>query len=428
MKILLILLDGLGDRAYKELGYKTPLLAAHTPNLDYLAKIGSNGLYHASIPGECLPSEIAHYLMFGYKRDDFPGRGLLEAVGDNVSFQDDDILCLSHLTRISFENGVPTLKKGRDEITENKETLGRLFRSISEYETEGITFRLVQTRRNDATLIMSGNVSPYISDSDPIVRGNPIASIEPVEDNPEPEMAENTARALNEYLNYCHKVLSAKDHKANFLVTQRCGRRITQKPFEKLWGLKGLLMASASIYTGLANEIGLDYITVKDSKNPGKDLAERISFALKDNEHDFIHVHTKAPDEAAHKGTPEHKKEIISELDKAFTGSIKEINKKDDLLVAITADHSTPSDSPLIHSGEPVPVMIAGSDVRRDNVDTFNEINAASGCLGFLRGRELMMMLLNYADRSVLTSHQLGGKMHTYYPGKYQVFGIIKDK
>ena len=422
MKIIQILLDGLGDRAYKELDYKTPLQAAHTPNLDYLASIGSTGLFHASMPGECLPSEIAHYLMFGYKRKNFPGRGLLEAVGDNVPFQDEDILCLSHLSGISFENGVPILKRGRDEILGDKESLGKLFKSISEYETGGITFRLVQTRRNDATLIMSGKVSPFISDSDPIVRGNPIASIKPVESNPEPELAENTAIALNEYLAYCHKVLSTKKQNANFLVTQRCGRRILQKPFEKLWGLKGLLMASASIYTGLANEIGLDFITVKDSKKPDNDLAERISIALEDKEHDFIHVHTKAPDEAAHKGTPQHKREIISQLDKSFSELIKEIDKRDDLLVAITADHSTPSDSLLIHSGEPVPVMILGPNVRRDNIEKFNEIDAAGGCLGFLRGKELMLMLLNYADRSVLASHKLGGEVRTYYPKEYPVF------
>ena len=427
MKIILILLDGLGDRAYKELGYKTPLQAARTPNLDYLSKIGSNGLFHASIPGECLPSEIAHYLMFGYERHNFPGRGLLEAVGDNVSFQDADVLCLSHLSGVLFENGVPILKKGRDEITGNKETLCRLFNSISEYETREITFRLVQTRRNDATLIMSGKVSPYISDSDPIVKGNPIARVEPVENNPEPELAENTAMALNDYLAWCHRILSGNDQKANFLVTQRCGRRTAQKPFEELWGLKGFLIASASIYTGLASEIGLDFITVKDTKNPGKDLSDRIKLALEDKEHDFFHVHTKAPDEAAHKGTPEHKKEIISELDKGFSGLIEEIKKGSDIMVAITADHSTPSDSLLIHSGEPVPAIIAGPNVRRDNVDKFDEIHAANGCLGFLRGKELMLMLLNYTDRSVLASHLLGSEKRWYYPGKYSVFTSTKS-
>jgi 2,3-bisphosphoglycerate-independent phosphoglycerate mutase len=36
------------------------------------------------------------------------------------------------------------------------------------------------------------------------------------------------------------------------------------------------------------------------------------------------------------------------------------------MLVVITADHSTPSISPMVHSGEPVPVIMAGPSVRRD--------------------------------------------------------------
>ena len=422
MKIIQILLDGLGDRAYKELEYKTPLQAANTTNLDYLSGIGSNGLFHASIPGECLPSEIAHYLMFGYDRKNFPGRGLLEAVGDGVSFNDKDILCLSHLSGVNYKNGVPILAKGRDEIKGSREELGVIFNSISEYEIDEINFKLVQTRRNDASLIISGDVSPYISDSDPIVKGNPIAGIEPIENNPDQELAKKTAKALNKYLNWCHKTLSEKKYPANFLVTQRCGKRKPQKPFEDLWGMKGLLMASASIYTGLASEVGLDYLTVKDTGDPAKDLSDRIKTALEDDKYNFFHVHTKAPDEAAHKGTPEYKKEIISILDKAFEELITEQEKRDDLLIAITADHSTPSDSMLIHSGEPVPAMIIGPNVRRDNVKYFNEIDAAAGCLGFLKGKELMMMLLNYADRSVLASHQLGGERRVYYPDRYPVF------
>ena len=48
MKIILILLDGLGDRSYEILNHRTPLQAAATPNLDRLAHRGSNGLYHIS--------------------------------------------------------------------------------------------------------------------------------------------------------------------------------------------------------------------------------------------------------------------------------------------------------------------------------------------------------------------------------------------
>lgn len=427
MKIIIILLDGLGDRAYKELDYRTPLQAAHTPNLDHLASIGSNGLFHASVSGECLPSEIAHYLLFGYDIKNFPGRGLLEAVGENVLFDDNDVLCLGHLTKIEWKNGVPLLTNGRDETLGTKEELSKLFNAISNYESMGIKFNLVQTRRNDAIIIMSNNASPFISDSDPITMGNPIAQVLPLDNNPEPENSRKTASALNNYLSHCHKRLSKKSNDANFLVTQRCGRRIKQETFEDLWGLKGMLIASGSVYIGLANEIGLDYKKVKDTEDPAQDLNDRLKTALNDNIHDFIHVHTKAPDEAAHKGTPGDKRDNITELDKGLSELIPCLKNNKDILVAVTGDHSTPSVSQLIHSGEPLPLIITGPNVRRDNVESFDEISAATGCLGFLRGKELLLMLMNYSDRSILLSHQLGNEKHPYYPKKYKTFNISKE-
>ena len=247
MKILLILLDGLGDRSYEKLNFRTPLEAARTPNLDRLASLGGNGLFHASRPGQCLPSETAHYLLFGYEIRHFPGRGLLEAVGEGVEFDDSDVLCLAHLSGIRWQDHVPILTLGRDDINGSGEEIGRLFAAISPYETEGVRFRLYQTRRNDAILVLSGPVSPFVSDSDPIVKGKAMGRIMPVSNNPEPEKAARTAKALNEYLTYCHKKLidfqkntSDRDRErssANFLATQRCGRRIAQTPFSRRWGL-----------------------------------------------------------------------------------------------------------------------------------------------------------------------------------------------
>ena len=51
----------------------------------------------------------------------------------------------------------------------------------------------------------------------------------------------------------------------------------------------------------------------------------------------------------------------------------------------------------------------------------------AAGCLGFLRGKELLLMLMNYSDRSILLSHQLGNEKHPYYPKKYKTFNISKE-
>ena len=84
------------------------------------------------------------------------------------------------------------------------------------------------------------------------------------------------------------------------------------------------------------------------------------------------------------------------------------------------------SDAILIHSGEPVPVALVGPNVRCDDVEAFDEVSAAKGCLGFLKGPELMFMLLNYANRSCLLGHQLGERKRPCYPKTYAAFKLVE--
>jgi len=435
MKVILVLLDGLGDRSYSVLNYRTPLDAANTPNLDRLAELGGNGLFHPSSSGLCFPSETAHFLLFGYDLKKFPGRGLFEAVGEGVAFENNDVLVLAHLSGVIWENSRPVLTLGRDSIKGSFKDIGRLYSLISNFESDGISIRLQQTRRNDAILVLNGPVSPYVSDSDPIVLGKPISKIVPLSDNPEPEKSNQTAKALNNYLTFCYHQLKnsvirdlsngLKLPAKYFLVTQRSGRRVKLPPFQQRWGLNGLMMASASVYGGLAHELGIDYQSVQDSDDPGMDLKDRIRLALSDTTHDYIHVHTKVPDEAAHIGDPLYKKDQISSLDRGLKALVQVVEKERDLLVVVTADHSTPSISPMIHSGEPVPVIMAGPSVRRDDVRSFSEIHAASGCLGMLRGAELMLMILNFSNRGNLYGHQLGPINRDYLPTAYDPFELF---
>ena len=434
-KIILILLDGLGDRSYPILNHRTPLQAATTPNLDRLAAMGGSGLFHASSIGRCLPSEMAHYLLFGYDARKFPGRGLLEAVGFGVPFDDKNVLSLAHLSCVKVEGNRPFLALPRKALPWNEDELALLFETIASFEWKGIRFRLHRTGRNDAILVMDGDASPHVSDSDPMTVGCAMARVRPVSGNPEPKKAELTAAALNAYLSHCHHVLTAHPvnvHRkeaghpmANFLATQRSGKRIKQESFEQHWGLKGLLVASGAMYQGLAHELALDFMKVKDGPEPGNDLRERIALALDDDHHNFFHVHTKTPDQAAHRGDPVLKRDVITSLDQGLMPLLRTLETRDDLIVAVTADHSTPSGSTLIHSGEPVPVVLAGPNIRRDRITTFDEIHAARGCVGPLRGDELMCLLLNYADRTVLTGHRLGSDERLFFPAPYEPFSLL---
>jgi 2,3-bisphosphoglycerate-independent phosphoglycerate mutase len=160
MKTVLVLLDGIGDRSYKVLNHRTPLQAADTPHLDRLARIGANGLFHGSVQGQCLPSETAHHLLLGYDIHDFPGRGLLEAVGSGVIFDDTDVLSLAHLAGINWEDGVPILCHGRKDFDRDEEEMRILFAAITPHEVGDIHFRIHQIRTNDAILIIRVRFHP----------------------------------------------------------------------------------------------------------------------------------------------------------------------------------------------------------------------------------------------------------------------------
>jgi 2,3-bisphosphoglycerate-independent phosphoglycerate mutase len=71
----------------------------------------------------------------------------------------------------------------------------------------------------------------------------------------------------------------------------------------------------------------------------------------------------------------------------------------DSAIVCITGDHATPAYPEVIHSGDPVPLVVAGPGVRADGVTEFGELSCAGGILGHLRGPDLMPVLLNAADR-----------------------------
>ena len=101
MRCIFIILDGIGDRGQQAFKGKTPLQAASTPNLDRLADLGMCGLYHSSLQGIPMPSEIAHFLMFGYDMDEFPGRSSIEALGYGIPMKDGDVALLARIFSVS---------------------------------------------------------------------------------------------------------------------------------------------------------------------------------------------------------------------------------------------------------------------------------------------------------------------------------------
>ena len=411
-KCLLLLLDGLGDRQHPELGGLTPLQAARTPNLDRLAEIGGNGLYHPGELGEPFPSENAHFALFGYHEHDFPGRGPVEALGAGLELRQGQVASLAHFVSASIRDGALFVERDRPGALE-PEDIRVLFDRVGSFEYERVTISLHQTKGLFGVLTFQGEVSPLITDSNPMQDMAFATDVQPTDQGQNDPGAHRCAEALKAYLAWTYHRLSASELNSfrmeqglapiNALVTQRTGRMHELEPFSRRTGLAGALVASGALYQGLGRLMGMHVLDVAEGLDVQADYAARLRLARERlSDFDFMHVHTKAPDEAAHSRSCLAKKEAIEALDRSLEQHMDLLADNPEVLTVVASDHSTPSSGAMIHSGEPVPVIMRGTTIRRDGVEAFNEIEAASGSLGMMRGRELMRMVLNAMDRARL--------------------------
>jgi 2,3-bisphosphoglycerate-independent phosphoglycerate mutase len=432
-RCMLLLLDGLGDRAYEEFKRRTPLQAAQTPYLDRLAALGSNGSFHASRQGEALPSESAHFAIFGYTPESFPGRGPLEALGAGIELTMSDVAILSHFASLQQNSRGLVLKNGKLSVEPGE--IEQLNSLAADFEHGEVRVCFHHTHKAYGIITLHGKVAPFFTDTDPVTEGMLLIEPLPFEGYEQDVAVSGGVAALKRYL--LHIYHSLKRHPINRmrreagrdtidgLVTQRAGRLKPVRPFKQIYGLKGLSMASGLVYQGLSRFIGMDFVKVNDSADAGEDLAWRIGEAHRAlDEYDFVHVHTKVPDEAAHTKDPEKKKTAIEALDAGLARSLPPVLDDPDILVVVASDHSTPSAGPLIHSGETVPLIFCGQGVRADDVDRFDEVSAVRGALGQVRGPELMLMILNAIDRAKLHGLMDTPRDQPYWPGNYTAFKL----
>lgn len=425
-KCILVLLDGLADRSHQPLNWRTPLQTAQTPNLDQLAREGACGYFHALTPGSPLPSEAAHFFLMGYSPDQFPGRGYLEALGHGLELSPGDVALLASLAMVNPDADRLVLKERKPNLDD--ELAKDLFAAVEDFNGSQGSAHLKRTKGSSGVLILRGHgLSRYITDSDPLLPGRELLKPLPWAEKKGDLEARRTAGLLSAYLIHAHQSLAqhpsnlAREDNGlapiNAVITQRAGQATALEPVGLHWGLKVLSLSSAPIYRGVFKAIGAAAELVSEDRDAGLDLAQKLETALERLERfDFIHVHTKAPDEAAHTKDPADKAKVIQKLDSGLAGFLKAVQARDDLLVAVTGDHATPSSGDMVHSGECSPLLLHGPGVWRDAVQGFDEVQCSLGALGLLRGPELMRTILDRMDRAKLWGMRDNPRDLPYYP------------
>ena len=379
LPIVLVLLDGLGDRAHDVLGGRTAGEAAATPNLDAFAARGSCGLLYAVGPGRAPSSEVAHWAMLGYRPDEFPGRAVFEALGRRQEVSDEHVFAYAALRPAErredgwWLTGRPDPERDAEETTE-------LVERCNGIEIDGLRFSLEEVWRGEAVLRIAGGADDRVTDTDAFFRDrHPLLRPRPIV----PE-AKRTARACEEWSREVMRRLEGE--RFNVITLKWFGRPRHVPTFRERHGISGSFAAESAFLRGLGRSLGLEPIDVKLDLGL---VAERLEAG-----DTFVYVHDKRVDEAGHTKDPREKQRAIETLDSELSAL-----PTDRAIVCVTGDHATPASPEVIHSGDPVPLLVAGPGVRADAVTSFGELDCSAGILGQLRGPDLIPVLLNAADR-----------------------------
>ena len=425
MKALLIVLDGMADRSSEALGGRTPLQAADTPILDRLARSGACGHMYPLAPGVCPSSDQAHWRILGYGGHRYPGRAALEALGAGVPLGEGDVVVAVNMATTMPEGEERYVQAAPAYLPEEK--ADRIANSLAGYEPEFFNTRLHHLGGPHLLLVLSGGASPLVTDSDPLFYRLPVNPLVAFEGTP--ESAEKTAVELSRFSSWAAGILESHPVNVerasegmtvvNYVLMKWPGAYGEFPSFESKWGFDAVASASGLLYAGLATAMGMQLVQPA-ARNPGEDLGLKLEAALDAlaGGRDFALVHTKAADEASHTGRPPGKVRTLEELDGALEMVAGSCPGGEDLVIVITADHPTPSggSDEVIHSGESVPIVIAGRNARVDAVESFDEVSCAGGSLGLVRGADVMPLVLNFTDRARFGTSRLTARDIPYRP------------
>jgi 2,3-bisphosphoglycerate-independent phosphoglycerate mutase len=425
-KILYVVLDGLGDTPIKELGNKTPLEAALTPNMDKLARIGRTGVVYTVAKGIAPESDIAVISLLGYDAHKYyTGRGPLESFAEGLKVEDGNVAFRVNFATVADDGRtIKDRRVGRNLTTEEATFLAKEINA--KVTLTNATFEFKNTIGHRGILVIRGmhnQLSAWITNTDPAydregVFGLAKEKFEPFVDPSKPmegyeksQPAMEAAALLNEFTEKSHKVLQEAainkkriaDGKvpANVILSRDAGDHLPKfPPMSELYKVKFGSFVEMPVEKGIALLTGIDIIDVpSNTGHPDVDYSVWAKIALqKIKEFDGLYIHIKGPDEPGHDGDFKKKMASIETIDKHFFGDLLPKLDMKETIVVVTADHSTPCILKA-HSADPAPLLVAGGSIKTDGTMSFSERAAAKGSFGEIIGKDLMGMLIGLAKK-----------------------------
>jgi 2,3-bisphosphoglycerate-independent phosphoglycerate mutase len=378
-KLVLLVLDGIGDIATAQTNYLTPLEGARTPHLDELARASTMGRMTPVAPGVTPGSGPGHLGLFGYDPLEYEvGRGVIEALGLGIDLKPGDVAARANFCTLD-ETGIVTDRRAGRIPTEVNEALCQKLQKIKRIGNTEILIRPGKSHRF-VVVFRGKSLEGPLTDSDPHREGEPIRKVRAAVKSAK---AKETAAIVNEF--YAKALpLIAKEHPANGFLLRGIAHSPKIPTFEERFGLKAGAIAVYPMYKGLAQLIGMKKL---EGTNNTQEEFERY---LAEYDHfDYFFIHVKGTDMAGEDGNFDQKVAVIEEVDR----TLPTLLQRKPLVLAVTGDHSTPVPMKS-HSWHPQPVMIHGPVSGSDKLERFTETNANRGSLGVFKSRDLIRYMM----------------------------------
>jgi 2,3-bisphosphoglycerate-independent phosphoglycerate mutase len=411
VKLVYVLLDGIGDLPHPALNDLTPLEAAFTPNLDALTRNGAMGRVISVGKGIAPQSDIAVFNMLGYSFKDgsYVGRGVIESIGCRIDFRDGDLALRGNFSSVDDKLKIVDRRAGRVISSEEAASVCKTLREEIRFSDKNASLALEPTVAHRVVIRLRHDkmkLSDKITNTDPAydkVDGMGIAKsttgpmrVQKSVAQEKTQEAKMAAKLLNEFTSQTIQLLknhpvnkaraAAGRQPMNCILARDSGNRYPKvMPIRQRHDMEVGCIVDMPVEIGISKVLGMRMFQggdINDYEGKARVAAKGL------NEVNAVYVHIKGPDEFGHDGDAKGKKKNIEDIDKRFFGTLRD-ELKDYTAIVVSGDHSTPCVKKG-HSDDPVPLLVSGTSVKQDGSARFTEKYAKIGALGLLMGADVL--------------------------------------
>ncbi len=398
MKYVIIIPDGCADDQLDVLQGRTPLQAAHLPNMDAIAKRGVVGRAN-NVPQPLTPaSDVATLSLFGYDPlAVYTGRAPLETVAMGIPLGPRDWAIRCNLVHIK-DNRMHDFTAGHIHSADGARIMATIQQSLGGPTPQGLLeFHAGVQYRNILVVRDPGEQSPF----------DATTKTQPPHDIPDQPIAGHLPTGTGSELLrdlMARSVSICADHLANRERIARGDKPATQiwlwgqgrapsvVPFAQLHGKRGAIISAVDLVRGTGMLIGWQRIDAPGATGYlDTDYASKGRTAIAAlRDFDVVCVHIEAPDEASHEGRADAKVDALENIDKLIVGPVlEELQKSDSWRILVSPDHRTTIKS-RAHSYGKVPFAVAGTGIQSHGQLSYDEFVAEKSHLDFDQGWRLM--------------------------------------